>query len=105
MSTIEVSAPTHTVGEHLADLMGEMGLKAPTLAKRLDIPRSRMVRLLQGARCDGDMALRLSRFFETSPQYWMNLQVLRDLSYAKYSVGESIAAAVVPFAENGSSNN
>ncbi|MDG1416678.1 MAG: HigA family addiction module antitoxin [Maricaulis sp.] len=105
MSTRNISAPTHTVGEHLTDFMAEMGLRAPTLAKRLDIPRSRMVRLLQGARCDGDMALRLSRFFGTSPQYWMNLQALRDLSYAKCSVGESIEAAVVPYVETGSSKN
>lgn len=103
MSMFEVSAPTHTVGEHLADFMGEMGLKTPTLAKRLDISRSRMVRLRQGARCDGDMALRLSCFFETSPQYWMHLQALRDLSDAKCSVGDSIAAAVMPYVETGSS--
>lgn len=89
-------APTYTVGEHLAEFMDELAIKAPTLAKQLAVPRSRIVRLLEGARCDGDMALRLARYFGTTPQYWINLQALRDLSEAQVTSGAAIIEAVSP---------
>lgn len=88
---------TSSVGEHLQDFMSEMGLKAPTLAKRLHVGRSRLQRLLEGARCDADMALRLARFFGTTPQYWMNLQALHDLSTAQVEAGDTIQRDIVPF--------
>jgi len=94
--SVEFTNPTHTVGEHLSEFMEELDIKAPTLAKKLSVPRSRIVRLIEGARCDGDMALRLSRFFGTTPQYWINMQALRDLSEAQCSVGSSIEAAITP---------
>lgn len=94
--TINFMHPTSTVGEHLAEFMEEMQIKAPTLAKRLAVPRSRIVRLIEGARCDGDMALRLARFFGTTPQYWINLQALRDLSKAQVTSGAAIEQTVTP---------
>lgn len=97
MTQTAFTRPTATVGEHLQDFMSEMELKAPTLAKRLHVGRSRLQRLLEGARCDADMALRLARFFGTTPQYWMNLQALRDLSTAQVEAGETIQQKVVPF--------
>jgi addiction module HigA family antidote len=97
MTQTAFTRPTATVGEHLQDFMSETELKAPTLAKRLHVGRSRLQRLLEGARCDADMALRLARFFGTTPQYWMNLQALRDLSTAQVEAGETIQQKVVPF--------
>ncbi|WP_421790120.1 HigA family addiction module antitoxin [Hyphobacterium sp.] len=91
--------PTATVGEHLADFMEDYGIKAPTLAKRLDVGRSRLQRLMEGARCDGDMALRLARAFETTPEYWLNLQALRDLSEAMVTKGQTISQTVQPLRE------
>lgn len=88
--------PTNTVGKHLAEFMDELGIKAPTLARQLAVPRSRVVRLIEGARCDGDMALRLARYFGTTPQYWINLQALRDLSEAQVSHGAAIIEAITP---------
>lgn len=94
--TIAFKTPTHTVGEHLAEFMDELAIKAPTLAKQLAVPRSRIVRLIEGARCDGDMALRLARYFGTTPQYWINLQALRDLSEAQVNHGAAIVEAITP---------
>ncbi|WP_304075442.1 HigA family addiction module antitoxin [Maricaulis maris] len=89
--------PTATVGEHLReDFLPDYGIKAPTLAKSLGVPRSRVVRLLEGARCDGDMALRLGRLFGTSPQSWLNLQALHDLSTAQALAGAEIEASITP---------
>lgn len=86
-----------SVGDHLReDYLPDYGLKAPTLAKRLGVDRQRVVRLLNGARCDGDMALRLARFFGTSPDFWLGLQAEYDLAVAREEAGERIAQEVEP---------
>lgn len=90
-------APADTVGQHLKeDFMPEYGIKAPTLARKLGVPRARVVRLLEGAACDGDMALRLARVFGTTPEFWMNLQMLRDLSLAQVERGKIVEAEATP---------
>lgn len=88
--------PTEPVGAHLADFMQDFGMKAPTLAKRLRVDRQRVSRLLKGGRCDADMALRLSRFFGTTPEFWMNLQMGYELSKAQVEKGDAIKASVSP---------
>ncbi len=89
--------PADTVGQHLKeDFMPEYGIKAPTLARKLGVPRARVVRLLEGAACDGDMALRLARVFGTTPEFWLNLQMLRDLSLAQVERGAVIEAEATP---------
>lgn len=88
--------PLH-VGDHLReDFLPEYGLKAPTFARRLGVDRQRVVRLLKGARCDADMALRLGRFFGTTPEFWMNLQTRYELEAARSQVGERIESEVDP---------
>ncbi|MCW5723909.1 MAG: HigA family addiction module antidote protein [Maricaulaceae bacterium] len=92
-------APTETVGEHLKkDFMPEYGVKAPTLARKLGVPRARLVRLLNGAACDGDMAIRLARAFGTTPEFWLNIQMLHDLSRTQAERGAAIEAQVEPLA-------
>ncbi|WP_375548819.1 HigA family addiction module antitoxin [Oceanicaulis alexandrii] len=87
---------TEPVGAHLADFMNEFGIKAPTLAKKIGVQRHRVTRLLDGARCDADMALRLARLFGTTPEYWLNLQKLHDLSTAHVEAGSAIVAEIEP---------
>jgi len=41
-----------------------------------------------------DTALRLARAFETSPEFWLNLQKLYDLEVAQHDVGKQIAKTV-----------
>ncbi len=43
-----------------------------------------------------DTALRLARYFGTTPELWVNLQARYDLELAKSAVGASIAMQVVP---------
>lgn len=86
-----------SVGDHLReDYLPEFNLKAPTFAKKLGVGRQRVVRLLDGARCDADMALRLARFFGTTPEFWMNLQNRYDLELARAEKGAVIEAEVEP---------
>jgi len=87
---------TESVGAHLTDFMVEFDIKAPTLAKRVGVQRHRVTRLLDGARCDADMALRLARLFGTTPEYWLNLQRLHDLSTAHVKAGAAIEAEIEP---------
>lgn len=47
-------------------------------------------------KASADTALRLARYFDTSPDYWMNLQSHYDLEMAEQSVGVRIRQAVQP---------
>lgn len=61
-------------GEHLRDELEELGLSARAAARALDIPVNRVTQILNGQRgISADTALRLSRYFGTSAEFWMNL--------------------------------
>ncbi len=80
-------------GEHLAEELRELGMSAAALARNLRVPTNRVTGILNGQRAiTGDTALRLSHFFGTSPEFWLNLQSLYDLRLAQKKVGKSIQA-------------
>ena len=59
-------------------------MTANQLAKHIKVPTDRITRILKHDRSiTGDTALRLSRFFKTSPEFWMNLQTTYDLREAQ----------------------
>jgi addiction module HigA family antidote len=59
-----------------------LNMKAGSLASKLNVPRTRIERIVKGTTpITPDTALRLSRFFSTTPQYWLNLQTNYDLSW------------------------
>ena len=66
-------------GEHLAEDLRALGMSAAELERKLDVSASRVRSILNGQRAiTGDMALRLSRFFGTSAEFWLNLQKLYE---------------------------
>lgn len=73
--------PVHP-GEILReDFFPEYGLTAGALAKDLHVPRDRIEKLVRGQRAiTADTAVRLARYFGTTPQFWMNLQTNHDLA-------------------------
>ena len=79
--------PSHP-GEVLAELYLEpLGMSAIDLARRLHVPRTRVERLVRGEiALTVDTAIRLSRFFGNTPEFWMNLQRSYDLARARDSV-------------------
>jgi addiction module HigA family antidote len=86
-----MGAPAIHPGEHLAEELGELGMSAAELARQLGVPTNRVTGLLNGTRAvTGDTALRLGHFFGTSPQFWLNLQVLYELRLAERRIGKSI---------------
>jgi addiction module HigA family antidote len=78
-------------GEHLAEELKELGMSAAELARKLGVPTNRITGILNGQRAiTGDTALRLSHFFGTSAEFWLNLQSLYELRVAEKKVGRSI---------------
>ena len=74
-----------------------LGMSATALSKALEVPANRITALLNGSRgVSADTALRLARYFGTSPEFWVNLQVAHDLSRAKAKVGRKIERTVQP---------
>lgn len=72
--------PVHP-GEILReDYLAPLNMSAGALAKRLNVPRTRIERLAaEHSPVTPDTALRLARFFRTSPEFWMNMQASYDL--------------------------
>ena len=88
--------PIHP-GEHLADFLEELGITQYRLAKDIQVPAGRIHEIIQSKRgISADTALRLARYFDTSPDYWMNLQSHYDLEMAEQSVGAQIRQAIQP---------
>ncbi len=78
-------------GEHVSEEIDAMGTSAEVFATQLGVTLERLTGLLDGQTIlDAEMALRLSHFFGTSPQFWLNLQNLYDLRKAEERSGESI---------------
>jgi antitoxin HigA-1 len=87
-----------TPGEILRDeFMAEYGLSQNKLALELHVPASLVNRIVNNKlRISAEMALRLGRFFGTSPQFWLNLQTGYDLRIAQRQAATEIEAQVQP---------
>ena len=90
--------PSHP-GEVLSELyLAPLGMSAIALARRLNVPRTRIERLARGeTSLSVDTALRLSRFFGNTPEFWMNLQRAYDIARVRETLDlsdiEPLAAA------------
>lgn len=90
--------PPVTPGEILREeFMEPLGLSANALAKALHVPSNRVSAILNGTRSiTADTALRLARYFRTTPESWLNLQKNYELEVAKRTVGPAIEAEIEP---------
>ena len=83
--------PMHR-GEILREELPTLDLSANALSKALDVPVNRITAILNGQRgVTADTALRLARYFGTTPQVWLNLQQTYDLRRAEIAAGPRIA--------------
>ena len=88
--------PVHP-GEILRGELDELGLSANALSRALGVPANRVTMILNGQRSvSADTALRLARYFGTTPQLWLNLQKTWELRQAEIVSGSEIAEKVVP---------
>jgi addiction module HigA family antidote len=85
-------------GEHLAEFLEEMNITAYRLAKETGMPQTRIGDIInKGRAITADTAMRLGRFFNTSAQFWLNLQSAYDLKIAEIQHGEDYAR-ILPIA-------
>ena len=96
MSVSNGMRPVHP-GEILGEELQELGLSANALANALGVPTNRITAILNGQRgITADTALRLSRYFGTSPQLWLSLQQAFELRKVEVNSGDDIADQVEP---------
>ena len=96
MGTKNGMKPVHP-GEVLRDELEELGLSANALSKALGVSVNRVTMILNGRRgVSVDTALRLARYFGTTPQLWLNLQKSWELRRAEIQIGRTIAKQVTP---------
>ena len=72
-----------------------LGMSAHALALELRVPAPRINDIVRERRAiTPDTALRLARYFGTTPQFWMNLQISYDLKFTEIKNGPKIANEV-----------
>ena len=79
------SAPIHP-GEHLAEILAELGISQYRLAKAIGVAPRRINEIVHAPRSiTADTALRIGQALAMTPEYWLNLQKLYDLDLARAS--------------------
>lgn len=77
------------------DYLVELGMSANALARALNVPAPRINDIVRERRgVSADTALRLARYFDSSPQFWLNLQAAYDLRVAEIAAGKKIEKEV-----------
>ena len=88
--------PVHP-GELLVDELVELDLSVSGFATALGAPKCRIKSILQRDEgINAEIALRLSRYFGTTAELWMNLQKSYELRLAEIQLGEDIKKQVQP---------
>lgn len=90
--TVRRLPPLHA-GEVLREeFLLPLKLSPYALAKALGVPRTRVERLVrEETALTADTALRLSRYFGTTAEFWMNLQAAYELETAKQSLASKLS--------------
>ena len=85
-------------GEVLSEeFLRPLGMSVNALAISLRVPATRIGAIVKGERAvTADTALRLARFFGTTPEFWMNLLAMYDLTLARKERGSEIEQEVRP---------
>jgi len=79
--------------------MRPLGLSTHRLAQDIFVPVAQVQAIIDEMRpVTGEIALRLARYFGTSPEFWLNLQRDYDLQRAVIESGDRIASTVNPHA-------
>ena len=88
--------PIHP-GEVLQEVLDEAGLTVNALALALRIPANRIGAIVKGQRgITADTALRLSRYFGTTPEFWLSIQAQFDIETAQQGIISKEIAAIKP---------
>ena len=95
--SVEKLPPVHPGEVLLEDFLKPMGISQYRLAKDTGVLPRRINEIVQGKRAiTADTALRLARYFGTSVEVWMGLQVDYDVEKARKVLGTRLQAEVCP---------
>ncbi len=84
-----VRVPTNRIPTHPGEMLMEefldpMGISQRDVADNIHVPYQRINEIVNGRRgITPSTALRLAKFFDMSPDFWMNLQLRWDLYFAQ----------------------
>ena len=93
---MNASEPIHP-GEHLAEIIEELGITQYRLAKTIGVPQIRINDIVHCRRSiTADTALRIGRALGMTPDYWLNLQRMYDLDIAR---AKTDLSAIKPLVE------
>jgi addiction module HigA family antidote len=77
-------APIHPGEILMEEFLKPLGISQYKLAKDINVPARRINEIVHGKRSiSADTALRLSRYFNLSERFWLNLQARYDLEMEK----------------------
>lgn len=89
--------PIHPGEILLKDFLQPLGLSQYRLAKDIHVPLRRVNEIVLGRRgISADSALRLAKYFRTTPQFWLNLQSHYDLDTARLATERTILKTIRP---------
>ena len=78
-------------GQVLKDELDGLGITPTEFSRQIEVPPNRVSQIIAGKRSiTGDTALRFGHWFETDPQFWLNLQAQFDLALAEAEFGETV---------------
>jgi addiction module HigA family antidote len=81
------------------DFLAPLGITQYRLARDTGISQMTISKIVRGKQAiTAETALRLGRYFGTSPQFWLGLQAAWDLERAKSALGDRLAGEVHPLA-------
>ncbi|HEY1935591.1 MAG TPA: HigA family addiction module antitoxin [Acetobacteraceae bacterium] len=87
--------PIHPGEQLREEFLKPLGVTTYRLAKDLNVPVTRIQAIVSERRgITGDTALRLSRYFDTTPEFWLNMQRDYELELATDALGERLEAEV-----------
>jgi addiction module HigA family antidote len=84
-------------GVYLKELLDELKISQYRLARDLGVPAMRINHVVNGKRpVTAELALRLGRYFNQNPRYWINLQTRYDMDVAEDVLSTQISREVRP---------
>ena len=96
--SVATIAPIHPGEVLMEDFIKGFGITQHKLAVAVGVPPRRINDIVHGKRgITVDIAMRLSRYFGTTPGFWMNLQMRYELDRAEDALGDTLSG-IVPLA-------
>ncbi|HAM50464.1 MAG TPA: addiction module antidote protein, HigA family [Nitrospiraceae bacterium] len=83
------------------EFLGPMGISVYRLAKETGLSQTRLGQIIKGERSiSAETAIKIGRFLNTGPEFWMNLQSLYDIEEAEKQYGKEVKA-IHPYSSEG----